>query len=102
MIVLNPANTEHTITIVPRFYSDSLSLTCKLFNEATKMETTQSISQVVSNGNLTFGLTFTFNEFDKYQIAIYDANEIMFRGKIFATDQQTQTFKLTKDKYYYE
>lgn len=102
MIVLNPENTEHTITIVPRFYPEDETLSCKLYNEATKVETQQDISQTVSNGNLSFGLTFTFSEFDKYQIAIYDANEIVFRGKIFATEQETQTFKLTKDKYYYE
>lgn len=102
MIVLNPENTNHTITIVPRYYPESASLTCKLYNEATKVETSQSVSQTVSNGNLSFGLTFTFSESDKYQIAIYDANEVVFRGKIFATEQESQTFKLTQDKYYYE
>ena len=44
---------------------------------------------------------YTFKENDRYQMKISENDVITFRGKIVATDQTPQQFKLTTGKYTY-
>ena len=100
MNVFNPTDTTHTLSAVPRFYPDN-DIVFSLYNEAKK--TTEDVVHTyrVSNGKLILDFTYTFVEFDKHQIKITQGEDVVYRGKSFATTQETQEYKLTKDKYYY-
>ena len=50
-----------------------------------------------SNGNVTLNFDFDFVEADRFQIKITDSNGVYYRGLLFATDQDTQEYKVDKD-----
>ena len=101
MKVVIPTNSEHDIVLVPRYDTDGeVSLT--LYNEVTKVESTPAVVQVTTNGKMTITFTFTFADKDKYQFTVKEGNEVVYRGKIVATSQTPQDFKLTDSLYYYE
>lgn len=58
-------------------------------------------------GGIEFSFAFTAIDETRYQATIVqdtrDANEkpIAYRGIIIATSQETQSYQLTNDKYYY-
>lgn len=101
MNVVNPNNESHELQIIPRFYpSDELIFT--LYNEATQIETNVTIIYLVENGVLTFTFDFDFTDSQKFQFKILQGTEIVYRGKITATTQETQNYLTDKNEYYYE
>lgn len=101
MKVINPNNTNHSITVIPRFDNYGV-LTLNLYNEATADSTDVVITSVDNDGYLELDFTYDFTENDKYQIKLIDSNnEIVYRGKLLATTQETQEYQLTKDLFYY-
>ena len=96
MNVVNPNNTNHNLKIIPRFYPSG-DLVFELDND-----------QIIDNTYYFDGgyiyLTFELDilEGQKFQIKITENNEVVYRGKLIATSQDTQTFKASKDLYYYE
>ena len=102
MKVVNPNVRIKTISLIPRF-NDVEAFDLLLINETTKEETTFFIDNYsYQNGILVFGFDFDMNEGDKYELKLSILNEVLYRGKIFATEQETQDFDLTKDLYIYE
>ena len=102
MKVINPNNQINEIKLIPRF-NDVESFDLLLINETTKEQTTFFISNYTyEDGILVFDLDFETNEGDKYELKLSILNEVLYRGKIFATEQETQDFDLTKDLYIYE
>ncbi|HKK11862.1 MAG TPA: hypothetical protein VJ945_03465 [Flavobacteriaceae bacterium] len=100
MKVVLPADTTHNITLIPRFDTVN-ALTLSLYNEATKVSTTVSNSYLETDGNLVITFDFTFVEKDKYQIKILDGTDVLYRGKLIATTQEPQDYKLTDGRYTY-
>ena len=102
MKVINPNNQINEIKLIPRF-NDVEAFDLLLINETTKEETTFFIDNYsYQNGILVFGFDFDMNEGDKYELKLSILNEVLYRGKIFATAQEPQDFDLTKDLYIYE
>jgi len=102
MKVINPNNQINTIKLIPRF-KDVEAFDLLLINETTKEETTFFIDNYsYIDGVLVFDLDFATNEGDKYEFKLSILNEVLYRGKIFATSQEPQDFDLTKDLYIYE
>lgn len=101
MIVVQPTILEHQIKVIPRLYPTE-TLILLLYNEATKVTETLSNLYLVQDGYLYIDFEKVFNENDKYKITIYQDTEVIYRGKIKATSQNTQEYQQTKDKYYYE
>ena len=101
MIVINPNNTAHVIKLIPRFYPTE-TIVFNLFNEA--LQTSQNIDNeyLTVNGITSIGFDLECIEFAKYQIKITENNDVVFRGKLFVTSQNPETFKASKDLYYYE
>lgn len=100
MKVVDPTVSSHDITLIPRVVPAG-ALTLVLFNEVTKTSTTVANSYVVNAGNLTITFTFTFVNKDKYQIKISEGSVVIYRGKILATTQTPQNYKLTDGRYTY-
>lgn len=101
MIVLIPTNTTHTITFIPRF-SPSDNLILQLYDEI--LQTTETIANTYSytDGVLSMAFDLVCSESQKFQLKILEGTSVIYRDKIFVTAQDTQAFKATKDKYYYE
>lgn len=93
MKVVKPTNTTHDITLVPRFETLN-ALTLLLYNETPKVETTVPNTHVIVDGNLTITFDFTFAENDRFQIKISEGTEVVYRGKLIATEQDPQEFSL--------
>ena len=100
MKIVDPGDTTHNITLIPRTETVN-ALTLVLYNEATKVSTTVANTHVLRDGNLIITFDFTFANKDKYQIKISDGSEVIYRGKILATTQIPQDYKLTDGRYTY-
>ena len=99
-MVINPANTSHTLNIIPRYYPDKV-LVVALFNEATRVATTPTPTYNVTNGKLNVTFTFTFVDKDRHQIKITEGTSVIYRGKLTTTTQEPQDFKQTNGLYIY-
>jgi len=100
MKVVNPEDTEHIITLIPRYYPKE-NINLSLFNEATKVIENVDNTHTVTDGVLFLSFEYTFTENQKFQIKLNQDNEIVFRGKLIATSQTPQDYKLTNNVYFY-
>ena len=134
MTVVNPNNTTHTISVVPRFDVESVTEEVQAFvdrvsadsgivesEECTRdsiqkdylsiiiTDNFKSESTSVSNtfevedGKVVLTFDYDFRSESRYDVVINYVNtsEVIYRGIFIATTQETQDYKLTKDKYYY-
>lgn len=100
MKVLKPSLSLHTITTEPRFFP-SLVLNMELKNEATSV-----ITNVIPSYVTVYGVTkFTFSliglEGDRYSVKITESENVVYRCKMFFTEQEPQDYKITKGLYKY-
>ncbi len=101
MKVVDHNVTNHTLVLIPR-YTPTNSITFTLFNEATKESETVSNSYSVTDGKLSLSFTYTFTENDKRVITLEEGTEVVYRGKLIVTDQDSQEYKETNGLYFYE
>ena len=101
MNIVNPINTSHELKIIPRG-STILAPTFELINEQTKEVFNPTFTFSLLNGYLFFNFDFDFVENQKFQIKITENNKVAYRGKLFVTSQNTQTFKASNELYFYE
>jgi len=106
MVILKPENTTHSITIIPRLNSSSISIVMKNESKNTT-EVFDNISTTYSSGYLTFEIEKTVVESESFEYSVYaydsltaDMTEylgtnLLFRGKAFATNQtDLQNYKI--------
>ena len=100
MKILDPTNTTHLITLQPRFKPTGVFV-FNLTNEVTDIGVIIANTYTYVSGvlNLTFDLTVL--EGQRYSIKLTENNVVIFRGKIFCTEQEPQDYKQTKNKYIY-
>ena len=98
MKILNPNNSTHTITLQPRFNPVG-TLTLQLTNEVSKVVNDIENTYTFTSGVLNITFDLEVNESDRYTIAIKENDVVIYRGNAFCTSQNTQNYKLTKDKY---
>jgi hypothetical protein len=98
MKIVLPADSTHSITFIPRYYPDNV-LVLSLTNEATDLIETPANTFKVVDGEMTITFDYTFVERDKRSIKITEGTNVIYRGKLEATAQTPQEFKLT-DGYY--
>ncbi len=109
MKVFDINTVNHTIILIPRFYpTSSINIVIK------KEGSSASFSDIILNdaysiidGYLYLYLDNSeFNEIlsnnSKYEIKITENENIVYRGKAIATNQNTEDYKITKDVYTYE
>ena len=101
MKIVLPSDTTHNVTLIPRVYPTA-SVVWALYNEATKVTTTPSNTYATLNGETTVTFDSTFTEGDKYQIKMTEGADVIFRGKLLATEQTPQAYRLTNGLYFYE
>jgi len=99
MIVVNPEDTTHNIVIIPRFYPTD-AIVISLFNEATQQTSTPANTYSTTDGNTAIEFDYDFTENQNFQIKITEADEVVYRDKIFSTSQIPQDYKLTDNVYF--
>ena len=102
MKVLSPLNANHEIVIVPRFYSNS-NVILTLRNEEKNEVLNYNVTPINYNGYTYLYFNESFINNTNYQLTVDDGLNVMYRGKIFVTDQSdnTQNYKITKDIFQY-
>ena len=100
-MIVNPNLTTHTIKLVPRFSTSNvltLTITDSTLGTSTDLTTTYT-----TGGDYKLALTFdyTFTAESSYQLKLTESetNEIVYRGLVLATTQNSQTYKLTENLY---
>jgi hypothetical protein len=101
MKIVLPINTNHNFNIILRSYPVGL-VKMELTNEVTGIAEETNCIHLTENGLTNVNFDFAFMENDKFTIKISDDNGVIYRDKIQATSQDTQTFQSSKDLYYYE
>ena len=132
MTVVNPNNTTHTISVVPRFDVESVTEEVVIENvggtiiedgngsfiegsiqeDFLSVVITDSFKDVsnsldntfdVLNGKLIITFDYDFRSESRYDVAVtyINTSEVIYRGAMVATTQETQEYKLTNEKYYY-
>ena len=97
MTVLDHNNASHNLKVIPRYYNVTNTHTLKLYNEDTEVESTETIdSRSLADGYITYTFTKTIEENQRYTYKVTDATttKVVARGRIFVTDQPTQTYSV--------
>lgn len=100
MIVLNPDQTSHEIVIIPRFYFQG-EVVMELYNEDKSTTLTFELTPTTIYGYVYLMFDQEFENNTNYQIKITLGNSIVYRGKLFVTNQtdDLQDYKITKDVF---
>ena len=105
MKILNFVTFTQTIKFIPRFYPESINLDFEFYNESTRETTTESSEYDTINGYITYtfsNISRSYKNNETIQFKVLDGEDVVYRGKLFATTQETQEYKLTKGLYDYE
>jgi hypothetical protein len=108
MKVIDYNNITHSIVLIPRFYEFSTSIDLNILDEGKGVNQTVSITDfATSNGYTTVNFTnaeftdISFYNNGKYQIKITYSDTVVYRGRMIATSQEIQDYKLTNGVYEY-
>jgi len=96
MIILREQNTSQSITFIPRVMS---ATTIVLRNETTNVETTIAANFTVSSYYLTTTNVLALKENTFYNLTIKNGNNIVYKDKIFCTNQVVADFTVNKNEY---
>ena len=98
MIVIDSGLTSHVISIIPRTYDTSNAHTFALTDDDHRTTTNVTHTKSASDGYLRYTITLTTSEGKGYGLKITDnaTTEVVWRGKIFATTQTTQNYRINE------
>jgi hypothetical protein len=97
MVVFNPTDEIHSLRCIPRNHSEIVLL--KLRNELKNTTETFEIETIQYNSYMILEFVKTFVEGESSEIEIFDSinDELLYRGKSYATSQtDLENYKLTK------
>ena len=96
MIVLKPITTSQTLKFIPRVYSaDRVVLRDEITNQETEISGTFTQIEYY----LTASLIFDLKEGQFYNLTVYNVNDIVYKDKIFCTNQTALNYSINKDEY---
>jgi hypothetical protein len=97
MIVLKEIGTAQTVRFVPTRRNAGNRLFLK--NETTNVEVEYSITCTQVSYYLTFSKILNLEEGHFYTMVIKQDDELIFRDKVFCTNQTIGTYSVNKDEY---
>ena len=103
MKVLKDTQAVQTISIIPRSYPTSLTLTLR--DDQTNDIDTYALNSGFSvvNDYLVIDNVYTLREFHFYDLTITDQDDvIIYKDRIFCTDQDIATFSVNADRTEYQ
>jgi hypothetical protein len=97
MVIFNTTDEIHSLRCIPRYYTEIVVL--KLRNELKDTTEIFEIEAIKSNSYMILEFTKTFVEGESSEIEIFDSitDDLLYRGKSYATSQtDLENYKLTK------
>lgn len=91
MKALSPDNTTHEISLIPRFYPAG-AVVFSITKEGYNVTETVANSYSITNGVMTVTVDYTVTEGDRYSIKITEGSNVVYRGNIISTEQETQSY----------
>jgi hypothetical protein len=96
MIILKEQVDPQSITFIPR---NMVANTIVLRNETTNVETTIVAEFFINDYYLTASAVFDLKENTFYNLTIYNDVDIVYKDKIFCTNQTTSTYTVNENQY---
>lgn len=98
MVIINPTLTTHDIYIIPRYYNIDNPHTLSIKDDDTNTSVTPTTQRVLYQGYIIYLFDLTTSEGKGYDIKITDdvTTNVIWRGKMFATQQVTQEYKINE------
>lgn len=100
MKVVSPDSGSHIIAVIPRYYGFADAV-LTLSNLSKDVDEEVAHTEQLADGVLDISFDYAFNEGEKYTVKLMESNEVIWRGNLFATTQETQDFDITKNYYSY-
>ena len=98
MKVLTTSTDAQSMSIIPRSYP--ATITIRLRDESTNEVTTYSdVDATTTKGYLVFSNAYTLTENVFYELTILDGSDVIYKDKIFCTDQTISTFSVNDGEY---
>jgi len=96
MIILKEQNTAQTFSFIPR---ELKATTIVLRNETTGTETNIAADFFLSDYYLTTTTIFSLKENTFYNLTIKNNNDIVYKDKVFCTNQSSDTYTVNQNQY---
>jgi len=96
MIILKEQNTPQEFSFIPRELN---ATTIVLRNETTNVETIINTEFYLSDYYLTVVSVFDLKENTFYNLTVKNNNDIVYKDKIFCTNQDLDTYSVNKNEY---
>ena len=96
MIILREQNTSQSLTFIPRVMT---ATTIVLRNETTGTETNIAAEFYLSDYYITATTIFALKENTFYNLTIKNGNNIVYKDKIFCTNQANDTYTVNQNQY---
>ena len=100
MRVVLPASASHTIAVVPRYYG-FVGAVLTLTSLVKDVDAVVAHTENLVDGVLEISFDYDFDEGDRFTVKLMEADEVVWRGEIFATAQDVQNFDVSKNYYSY-
>ena len=101
MIILQKSSSEQTFNFIPRSYTEGTTYTIKINNETTNKEAYSSTATTFTSVDYYYqhSDTFTLVEDTFYTLEIKEGDNVIFRDKIYCTNQSVSTFSINNNQY---
>jgi len=96
MKVLTTSTSPQEIKIIPRSYPSLV--TVKVRNESTNgIDTSLNVPTTQDKGYLVFSTIYDLEEAFTYELTILDGSTVIYKDKIFCTNQDIETYSVNID-----
>ena len=99
MNIVNPTTLLHKIIIIPRYYPTG-NVKFLLYNETTQLTDIVTVDYNVIDGKMFIDFDYDFIENQSFKVKITENDNVVYRGKLFVTSQEPQSYKITQNVYY--
>ena len=101
MIILEQSGSSQTFNFIPRSYTTGLTYTIKINDETTNKEVfSQTTTSFTANDYYyQYSNTFTLVEDTFYTLEITQGSNLIFRDKIFCTNQTVDSYSINNSAY---
>lgn len=96
MIVLKETSASQSFSFIPRLYECD---TLVLVNETTSEETIYDVGYTIDRYYLVIDKILDLKENNFYQMTVKNGDAIIYKDKVFCTNQVIEDFTVNKDAY---
>lgn len=102
MIILQNSGSSQTINFIPRSWTDGSTYSVQIYNEMTNTLVYEDLSATFTESDYYNQYTATFTgliEDVMYNIVIKDGSDVIFKDKMFCTNQAVSSYSVNNDAY---